>query len=104
MVACLQVIAAVNHMKEAEILQKLQPSLCKSLSHTHVLFMGHSKYPSALPPSFLSSPLLPPLLPPVRVVDLSGNQSIVDVCLQETGGLGVHCVIDNGGKTLHYWL
>ena len=28
---------------------------------------------------------------------MSGSQSIVDICLQETGGLGVHCVIDNGG-------
>ena len=33
----------------------------------------------------------------VRVIDLSGSQSIVDICLQETGGLGVHCVVDNGG-------
>jgi NADPH:quinone reductase-like Zn-dependent oxidoreductase len=56
-----KVIAAVNSPKEAEILQKLQPSL-------------------------------------LRVIDLSGSQSVVDICLQETGGLGVHCVIDNGAS------
>ena len=33
----------------------------------------------------------------VRVIDLSSSQSLVEVCLQETGGLGVNCIIDNGG-------
>jgi NADPH:quinone reductase-like Zn-dependent oxidoreductase len=60
-----KVIAAVNHPREAEILQKLQPSL-------------------------------------LRVIDLSASQNIVDACLQETGGLGVHCVIDNGASSSHF--
>ena len=33
----------------------------------------------------------------VRVVDLSSSQNLVDLCLQETGGLGVNCIIDSGG-------
>lgn len=33
----------------------------------------------------------------VKVVDLSTASNLVDVCLQETGGLGVNCIIDNGG-------
>ena len=44
---------------------------------------------------------LPLLPPPVHIIDLSGPQNIVDVCLQETGGLGVHCVIDNGGMYIY---
>ena len=40
----------------------------------------------------------------MRVIDLSGSQSIVDICLQETGGLGVHCVIDNGGTHIIVWI
>ena len=34
----------------------------------------------------------------VRVVDMSSTVNITEVCLQETGGLGVDCIIDNGGK------
>ena len=28
---------------------------------------------------------------------MSSTQNLIEVCLQETGGLGVDCVIDNGG-------
>ena len=34
----------------------------------------------------------------VRVVDLNTTPNLVDVCLQETGGLGVKCIIDSGGE------
>ena len=34
----------------------------------------------------------------VRVVELSSSHNLVDLCLQETGGLGVHCIIDSGGN------
>ena len=34
----------------------------------------------------------------VRVVDMSSNShSLMAVCLQETGGIGVNCIIDSGG-------
>lgn len=35
----------------------------------------------------------------VRVIDLSSGASLADVCLQETGGLGVDCIIDDGSKS-----
>ena len=35
--------------------------------------------------------------PIVRVIDLSAGQNLVDLCMQETGGLGVNCIIDSGG-------
>lgn len=38
----------------------------------------------------------------VRIIDMSSTQNIVDVCLQETGGLGVNCIIDSGGKCIVY--
>ena len=34
----------------------------------------------------------------MRVVDLNTTPNLVDVCLQETGGLGVKCIIDSGGE------
>jgi len=45
----------------------------------------------------------PLVLPAVRIIDLSSTQNLIDVCLQETGGLGVNCAIDSGGKvgTIH---
>lgn len=65
--------------------------------NNHQLVMYPPRVLFPIPPSSL--------LLLVRVIDLSGSQSIVDVCLQETGGLGVHCVVDNGGKgiTLHVY-
>lgn len=33
----------------------------------------------------------------MRVIDLSAGQNLVDLCMQETGGLGVNCIIDSGG-------
>ena len=34
-----------------------------------------------------------------NVIDLrKTKKSLVDICMDETGGLGVDCVIDNGGK------
>ena len=38
----------------------------------------------------------------VRVIDLSAGQNLVDLCMQETGGLGVSCIIDSGGKSSIY--
>ncbi len=38
------------------------------------------------------------LLCAVKLVDLSSTSNLVDVCLQETGSLGVNCIIDAGGK------
>ena len=26
------------------------------------------------------------------------KNSLVDICMEETGGLGVDCIVDNGGK------
>jgi len=40
----------------------------------------------------------PLVLPAVRIIDLSSTQNLIDVCLQETGGLGVNCAIDSGGE------
>ena len=34
----------------------------------------------------------------VRVVDMSSGVSLADICLQETGGLGVDCIVDDGGE------
>ena len=39
----------------------------------------------------------------VRVIDLSSSQNLVELCLQETGGLGVNCIIDNGGTHKLLW-
>ena len=92
---CVQVIAAVNSPKEAEILQKLQPSLREcSLNRKNFHFIFFSPSCSSLLLLLLSLSGVS-----VRVIDLSGSLSVVDVCLQETGGLGVHCVVDNGGIT-----
>ena len=34
-----------------------------------------------------------------NVIDLrKTKKSLVDICMDETGGLGVDCVIDNGGN------
>lgn len=36
---------------------------------------------------------------PARIIDMdSQEKSLVDICLQETGGMGVDCIIDDGGK------
>ncbi len=35
----------------------------------------------------------------VRVIDMSSGVNLSDVCLQETGGLGVDCIIDDGSKS-----
>lgn len=35
-----------------------------------------------------------------NVIDLrKTKKSLVDICMDETGGLGVDCVIDNGGES-----
>ena len=34
----------------------------------------------------------------VREGGRGGEGNITEVCLQETGGLGVDCIIDNGGE------
>ena len=35
---------------------------------------------------------------PSRIIDMSSQEkTLVDICLQETGGLGVDCVMDDGG-------
>jgi len=35
---------------------------------------------------------------PSRIIDMSSQEkTLVDICLQETGGLGVDCVVDDGG-------
>lgn len=37
-----------------------------------------------------------------NVIDLrKTKKSLVDICMDETGGLGVDCVIDNGGERKH---
>lgn len=37
-----------------------------------------------------------------NVIDLrKTKKSLVDICMDETGGLGVDCVIDNGGESKH---
>lgn len=30
---------------------------------------------------------------------MSAKVSLLDICLEETGGTGVDCIIDNGGTT-----
>ncbi len=36
-----------------------------------------------------------------QVIDLRFKKhSLVSICLEETGGLGIDCIIDNGGMTL----
>ena len=33
----------------------------------------------------------------VTIFDLSSSQNLVEVCMQQTGGLGVNIIIDDGG-------
>ena len=34
------------------------------------------------------------------IIDLrKSKKSFVNICLEETGGMGVDCIIDNGGKS-----
>ena len=36
---------------------------------------------------------------PLRIIDMASQEkSLVEICLQETGGMGVDCIIDNGGE------
>ena len=36
-----------------------------------------------------------------KIVNLISGRSITDISRHETGGLGVDCVIDNGGKCIY---
>ena len=38
-----------------------------------------------------------------KIVNLVSGRSITDICRHETGGLGVDCVIDNGGKCIYIY-
>ena len=38
-----------------------------------------------------------------KIVNLISGRSITDICRHETGGLGVDCVIDNGGKCIYMY-
>jgi len=36
---------------------------------------------------------------PLRIIDMASQEkSLVEICLQETGGMGVDCIIDNWGE------
>ena len=36
---------------------------------------------------------------PSRIIDMTSQEkSLVEICLQETGGIGVDCIIDDGGE------
>ena len=36
---------------------------------------------------------------PSRIIDMASQEkSLVEICLQETGGMGVDCIIDDGGE------
>ena len=39
---------------------------------------------------------------PSRIIDMASQEkSLVEICLQETGGMGVDCIIDDGGEQEH---
>lgn len=38
-------------------------------------------------------------LQPLQIIDMTSQEkSLVEICLQETGGMGVDCIIDDGGE------
>lgn len=78
-----QVMVTVKSPEEAAIMKKLYPSLRKLSGWTMIQ-------------NVIAWLLLAPHA--VRIIDMSSTQNVTEVCLQETGGLGVDCIIDNGGE------
>ena len=84
-------IATVSNADEATILQKLHPTLRKRVPvYNSLCHCINDKVCITNCVNVYS----------VRIVDMSSTQNIVDVCLQETGGLGVNCIVDSGGIKL----